>query len=188
MFFNHLDIFCRFTEKNGRYENDIALLRIADVENSPNEFIRLCSEKQEQGTLLGVSGMGFLSRDQQSLPDSLQETYFQESYFQMFSGPFKYESCPADKICTTNVIHNSGICRMDYGGPLYAMYCQSRIAECLYGVASYSASWTVDVSDDLCSQTTVFASVVHLKEWISSVTYQSDFWFFVQADDQIFGD
>ena len=110
-------------------------------------------------------------------------------FFQLLTSGFDLnESCPADKICTTNVIHNSGICPMDYGGPLYAMYCQSRIAECLYGVASYSASWTVDVSDDLCSQTTVFASVVHLKEWISSVIYQSDFWFLVQADDQIFGD
>ena len=118
MFFYHLDNFRMFTEKNGRYVNDIALLRIAVIENSPNEFIRLCSEKQKQGTLMGVSGMGSLSRDQLCLPDSLQETYFQESYFQMFSGPFKYESCPADKICTTNVIHNSGICRMDYGGPL----------------------------------------------------------------------
>ncbi|XP_075247896.1 serine protease 38-like isoform X2 [Convolutriloba macropyga] len=145
--------------------NDVALIQL----NRPapaSRILRICSTSAEYGTVVATCGLGSTSRVSVSPSESLQELFLRETLFS-FTGLFAVEFCPVDQLCMEPVAKGGSICNLDEGGPLYKLSCESRIPECVLGVASY---YTVSDNPEInCNGDSIFASVSYHFRWISSI-------------------
>ena len=104
-----------------------------------------------------------------------QETFFRQSTYIQPSNPDNFRRCPSNKICTQSVLRRSKMSLYDVGGPLYKLSCNEVLAECLYGVASYSKTEFVLSKEgevEQFSHSNVFENVPNMVGWIFSIIYE----------------
>ena len=157
-----------------KHHNNIALLKLSmPASKLIAEPLPICRENVPLGEILGFSGMGSTSKKFEALPTALRDTYFYESVF-LSPTTSSLETCPEENICSDSLMLDSSICSMDQGGPLFKLKCESKTAECLYGVASYFESWFEpdQTETETCNGGSVFTNAVKHYKWIAhTVSY-----------------
>ncbi|XP_075263662.1 uncharacterized protein LOC142355346, partial [Convolutriloba macropyga] len=154
---------------------DLALLKL----DSPalglpfNSILPLCNKKAQVGNILGACGLGAVSNFVgYKLPDTLKETFFQESDF-WHATPTKNEPCPVDYICTTPLFDGGSICNLDDGGPLFLSECGLDLIKCVYGVAGFFKSMRGSTGFYHCSHGSYFADVTYHYKWLTTTMRQN---------------
>ena len=156
--------------------NDIALVRLRrPLIKGKFEAIALCRESHDHGTFLGTCSMGASSISGYKFPPRLQETFFVETKFQS-RDPYDLRLCREDNNCTDKIqgFKSSGLCYLDDGAPLFTFLCNSRVANCLYGVASYYVEGSGNSNG--CNGYNYFSSVPHLIDWIENTMYKNSWY------------
>ncbi|XP_063712800.1 uncharacterized protein LOC134840724 [Symsagittifera roscoffensis] len=141
-------------------KNNIALLKLTYPIGGKYRVIPLCSEVAETDTLLGSCGMGTMDTKLPSAyPQLLKEAYFTEDK----RSPMKH--CREDLICVSSVFYESNMCFGDSGGPIYTMFCGTRVPQCLYGIYSHTTKLPVTPFEH-CTANSFFTSVPYFESWI----------------------
>ncbi|XP_063714228.1 brachyurin-like [Symsagittifera roscoffensis] len=161
---------------NVTIKNDIAMLQLQRPISDRARIIPLCSSKLIHGSPVRTCGMGSTNGRTFDFPDILHEAHFQTNDFESIN-PFilnGIKKCREDQVCVQSppTSTKSNICYLDDGGPLYTLQCGTGVADCLYGVASYSKSKTR--KGEKCNDGSYFSSVVHMHHWVKFVLTKFD--------------
>ena len=92
----------RFGRIENFYKRDVALLQLILPVPTFVESIPLCTEKLPYTLsrhLLGMCGVGSMSKRKPVIPDILQEAVFFESMYVSDSSPYSFLWCPDDLVC-----------------------------------------------------------------------------------------
>ena len=93
----------------------------------------------------------------------MQEAFFFQTFLEPSAPNLEIRQCRLDNICVESAIHNSNICYLDDGNPLYTFQCGTFTPKCIFGVASYHKN-----QGQFCNGGSFFANVPLFARWINS--------------------
>ncbi len=145
----------RYTAKNGRAYNDIAIVKLGE-DMEPNQELRICSRQGRMSNDLVLCGMGTTQSGYN--PIKLQEAELHE-WDSDCDTDFDRET----QICASG-LPGKYACYGDSGGPLFAVNA-ANAALCVYGIVSFG--------DEHCDGDDIFTRVSYYKNWIQSNTAET---------------
>ncbi|XP_075262696.1 myeloblastin-like [Convolutriloba macropyga] len=162
--------------------NDLAILQTATpIIAFEQVYLQVCPEEIPEEslpmTLFGSCGMGkpeTLGNSPKIATPELMETAFRSVPYHHYEGS-DYIPCRIDNICTAPAIQDAAVCTFDYGGPLYKFdTCgEDFVPECVYGIASYSASKT-QTPHRICNDGSYFVRLSFFYGWIGRIFLQNN--------------
>ncbi|XP_075263950.1 uncharacterized protein LOC142355777 [Convolutriloba macropyga] len=159
-------------------ENVVALLRLRQAITDVGRYLRICERADRQGDLIGVTGMGSISRTEKLYPSLIQEALFTVNFLQKGFVPVidPLQFCSQRDICTDK-IEDANSCLGDGGSPVYQFECieengvQVRRPKCLYGIVKPTAVALKDQSGEYlgCNGEEIFLNVTDMLPQITQL-------------------